>query len=88
MTLNNQDYILLDVRTNSEYQQSHLDGAINFDYYEMLNGKLPNIDKNKIVKVYCLSGVRASAATDLLIKNGYKNAISIGGLDSANSIML
>lgn len=63
------DYVIIDVRTATEYQQSHVIGAINIPYDE-LDSK-SNLDKNKIIFVYCKSGNRSSIAFNILTNLGY-----------------
>ena len=75
--LDNKDSIaLIDVRTNQEYQDYHLEGALNIQLEEIDNYK---INKNKIVYLYCRSGRRSAIAEEIYKSQGYK-AINIGGI--------
>ncbi len=67
---NEEDYIIVDVRTNDEYQTGHIKGAINIPYNEIHEGI--NLDKNKTIMVYCKSGKRSAIAYETLTKLGYK----------------
>ncbi|MDR0287550.1 MAG: rhodanese-like domain-containing protein, partial [Clostridiales bacterium] len=76
-----QPYILLDVRTVSEYNEKRINGAISIPVDEIdkkANSELP--DKSALIMVYCLSGVRSSSAAKLLISKGYTNIYDIGGI--------
>lgn len=64
------EYIIIDVRTKVEYEESHIKNAINIPYDEI--NKDSNIDKNKIVFVYCRSGARSKKAYDTLKELGYE----------------
>ncbi len=64
-----QDYIILDVRTKEEYQASHLKEAINIPYDEIT--KDTKLDQNKYILVYCYSGNRSKIASDTLKEMGY-----------------
>ena len=75
------NYVLIDVRTESEYNELHIKDSINIPY-DQINDK--DIDKSKIVLVYCASGKRSKFAYDELSKLGYK----VYDLGSINSIDL
>jgi len=75
------EYILLDVRSPSEYKQKHINGAKLIPAAELntrVTTELP--DKHIPVLVYCQSGTRASRAVKTLREMGYTNALSIGGI--------
>lgn len=76
------DYIILDVRTKEEYVEKHIVDSILIPYDE-ISAKTINIDKNKIILVYCRSGRRASTAVEKLKDLGY-TAYNIGGIDNIN----
>ena len=51
---------------------------------EEINQKINKVikDKNKIIIVYCLKGIRSEAASDMLKRLGYQNIYNIqGGID-------
>ena len=79
----NLDAILLDVRSLQEFNEGHLNGAINIPLYELescCECKLK--DKQKIIIVYCQSGIRSKKAVKILYKNGFKNLYQLtNGLD-------
>lgn len=72
------NYIIVDVRTNEEYASSHIVGAINIPYDE-INENI-NLDKNKKILVYCQSGNRSQKAFVSLINMGY-DVFNMGGID-------
>ena len=79
----NTNAILLDVRSPQEYKEGYLNGAINIPLYELeicCDCKLK--DKERIIVVYCQSGIRSKKAIKILKKNGFKNLYNLkGGLD-------
>ena len=79
----NSDVVLLDVRSKQEFREGHLNNAINIPLYELefcCNDKLE--DKNKIIVVYCQSGIRSRKAVKILSKNGFRNLYNLkNGLD-------
>ena len=77
----NENYIILDVRTQAEYNQGHIPNAIcipNETIDENVLNKLP--DKNQMILVYCRSGNRSKQAAEKLKKLGYTNLIEFGGI--------
>lgn len=77
----NENYIILDVRTLEEYNQGHIPNAIcipNETIDESVVNKLP--DKNQMILVYCRSGNRSKQAAEKLKKLGYTNLIEFGGI--------
>ena len=75
------NYILLDVRTKEEYDESHLKGAINIPYDEI--DENTNLDKTKKIMVYCKSGTRSNKAFNTLISLGY-DAYDMGAFENIN----
>jgi len=63
------EFVILDVRTQSEYEESHLKGAISLPYDEITEERVP--DKSKLYFVYCKSGNRSKIAYNTLKKLGY-----------------
>lgn len=80
MIKNYSNVILLDVRSHQEYEEGHLNGAINIPTYELYRNA-PKILKNKeeIIIAYCTVGVRSKNAIDILRKMGYKNLYHLEG---------
>lgn len=77
---NNAQVVLLDVRSAKEYNEGHIDGAINISY-DNIADNLSKLEKykNSTVVVYCRSGRRAGIAEELLSKNGFKNLRHLTG---------
>lgn len=71
---NNDDILILDVRTDEEFEDGHIDGAIlipanklPFRYEEILDYE------DKPVLVYCQTGGRSPMATNFLEENGFSD---------------
>lgn len=74
--------ILLDVRTEEEYNEGHIPQSVNIPLHE-LNRILNYINnKNTPVFVHCLSGARSAQAAAALKRMGYTNIKNIGGISS------
>ena len=74
-------YILLDVRTQEEYDESHIPGAVlipNTEIEDRAGEELP--DKEQLILVYCRSGNRSKKAAEILVKLGYTNSREFGGI--------
>lgn len=71
--------IIIDVRTEEEYNERHIDRAINIPVDNIKNIK---IKKNKTIVVYCRSGVRSKKAYDILVSMGYTDVHDLGGIDN------
>ena len=76
----NHNIVLLDVRSKEEYNDGHVEGAINIshDAIEENIALLEQYKSEKIV-VYCRSGRRAGLAIDILTQNGFSNIQHLTG---------
>jgi rhodanese-related sulfurtransferase len=76
-----ENYIIIDARTQEEYDAGHIPGAILIPEYEIATraeSELPN--KNQLILVYCRSGRRSKIASEELVKLGYTNVKEFGGI--------
>lgn len=75
------DVIILDVRTQEEYDSGHIKNAILLPDHE-IKEKTGSIiaDKSQTVLVYCRTGIRSEAAAKELIRMGYTNVFDFGGI--------
>lgn len=74
-----EDIVIIDVRTENEYNAGHLEEAINIPV-----GNIESIDINKDVRivVYCRSGSRSATAASKLIELGYEKVYDMGGIQN------
>ena len=74
-------YIILDVRTQEEYDQGHIPGAIVISHEEIAE-KAEEVltNKNQLILVYCRSGRRSKLAAEILVELGYTNIKEFGGI--------
>ena len=76
-----ESYILLDVRTQEEYDAEHIEGAILIPDYEIeIKAESILTDKNALILVYCRSGRRSKNAASQLVTLGYTNIKEFGGI--------
>ena len=75
---------IIDVRSPQEFEEGHIDDAINIPLYEINSNFVKIInDKNQEIVLYCLSGQRSKNAYKKLIKLGYSNVFNLyGGLEN------
>lgn len=78
-----QGAILIDVRSNQEYREGHLQGAINIPEFEIIDRVQREIPKkNQLIILYCQYGGRSKNAILNMKKMGYTNIYNLyGGLD-------
>lgn len=79
-----QGAILIDVRSNQEYKEGHIQGAINIPEFEIINRVQKEISKkNQLIVLYCQYGGRSRNAMKIMKKMGYTNIYNLyGGLES------
>ena len=72
---------VLDVRTPGEYKSGHIANALLADWNDPseFERRIPYVDKNKPVYVYCLAGGRSAAAAAQMRKLGYENVYELKG---------
>jgi rhodanese-related sulfurtransferase len=75
-----EQFLLVDVREESEYAKDHLPGAIHLGkgiIERDIEERVP--DPNALMILYCGGGFRSALAADNLQKMGYQNVISMDG---------
>ena len=77
---NEEDVIILDVRTQEEYDSGHIKNAVCLPNEDILSE--PDIlpDKGQQILVYCRSGNRSKQAAQKLADMGYENVLEFGGI--------
>jgi len=78
MLKKNTDIILLDVRSNQEYKEDHLENSVNIPLFNLEKEMTHMLkDKTKTIIVYCTSGARSKTAKDVLERAGYKDVYNL-----------
>lgn len=77
-----EEYIVLDVREQNEFDEGHIPSAILIPYTDIESraGELLP-DKDKQILVYCRSGRRSKIAAEKLAELGYTNVKEFGGIN-------
>jgi rhodanese-related sulfurtransferase len=78
----NSNFIIIDVRTAGEFSGGHLPSAVNMDYYSSdFKSNIGKLDRNKDYLVYCQTGIRSTAATQIMADLDFVNVDNlIGGI--------
>ena len=81
MEMISDDIIILDVRTQEEYNEGHVRNAVLLPHNEIAESSEAILtDKNKTILVYCRSGGRSRLAAEELIELGYTKVYDFGGI--------
>ena len=85
MMAEQEDYVILDVRTPEEYAERHIAGAVNLPNEEIGTEPIEELpDLDQLILVYCRSGNRSKQASEKLVKLGYTNVYEFGGINDWN----
>jgi phage shock protein E len=72
--------VILDVRTQREYEYGHLEGAIVVDIYQRdFRDKISKLDKSKTYYVYCKTGIRSRNAVAYMRQVGFEKVCDLKG---------
>ena len=83
MMADQDDYIIVDVRRQDEYDEGHIPGAVLIPN-ESIESTHPEAlpDLNQTILVYCRSGNRSKQASEKLANMGYTNVFDFGGINT------
>ena len=77
--------VVLDVRSDDEYEDGHIDGAKHFFLPRIIRGELPEIDRDTEITIVCGTGYRSMIAAALLENAGYERVRDLdGGMEAWN----
>ena len=76
----NKNFILIDVREDSEWQQGHLPKALHISKGILERDIEKHVDnRDTHIVLYCGGGYRSALAADSLQNMGYQNVLSMAG---------
>ena len=76
----NDELVILDVSTPDEYQDLHLEGAVNVSLLSRLfKARLDIMDRDKTYVIYCKVGVRSKVAMKIMKALGFMTVYNITG---------
>jgi hydroxyacylglutathione hydrolase len=79
--------LVVDVRTEKEWRESHIEDAVNFPL-SRLRERLEELPPSRALVVHCASGYRASIAASLVRQAGADVAVLVGGIAAWESALL
>lgn len=72
--------VLLDVRMPQEFEQGHIEGAVNINFFDPnFKNQLLELDKSKKYYVYCKNDSRSERAAEFLLQNDYPEVVVLKG---------
>ena len=77
---NEENYYIIDVRTEQEYYEGFIEGAVLIPVQELEN-MLEKLPQDKPIIIYCRSGNRSRKAAEILVRNGFKMVYDMGGIN-------
>lgn len=83
---NNKSAVLLDVRTQEEYDAMHIDGSKNIPLQSLEKIRFEVANYSTPLYVYCHSGARSARAAKKLRQMGYTNVTDVGGITDYKEI--
>ncbi|GAA0861601.1 rhodanese-like domain-containing protein [Paraclostridium tenue] len=76
--IKDKDTLLIDIRTEEEFDEKNIDGATNIPLQNLMHDIDDIIDyKDKKVIIYCRSGHRSIIACNLLEMEGFKHIYNL-----------
>ena len=83
--IDNKEVFLLDVRTQDEFDEGYIEGAILIPDYELAS-RLDEVPEDAKILVYCRSGRRSVDASNILVDAGYTDVYNmLGGINEWRS---
>ena len=81
MIANNQQTVVLDVRSVPEFNDGHIDGSVNMPINPMADflTAISGLDRNATIVVVCGVGARSRQAADVLVTQGFTNVYNLTG---------
>lgn len=85
LTDSGEDFILVDIRKESEYEENHFDGAVNI-IRRRVRKERETLEPSKRIVLYCGSGFDSLNSAFMLRQSGFPKAQSLkGGIDGYNT---
>ena len=74
----NEPYQLIDARVKVQYEDGHIENAINLPHSQIRN-ELNQLDKEVVTVTYCNKGVTGNAAQNILLNHGFREVYNLSG---------
>jgi len=77
---NNPDFVILDVRTPEEFNEGHVENAVNLNFNsDTFRDGLDQLDRDKTYLIYCRSGNRSGRALEVMIALDFREVYDMSG---------
>jgi rhodanese-related sulfurtransferase len=74
----NPDFIIIDVRTPEEFNDGHIENALNIDFRsDNFSSEIDKLDRDNTYLVYCKSGGRSRGAVDMMLQMDFKEVYNL-----------
>ncbi len=71
--LNNESFMIIDLRTPQEFDAGHLNNAVNLDFFSSeFENTLKKLNRDRTYLIYCKSGGRSTKAYSKMVQLGFK----------------
>lgn len=87
-TVAEQNFVYVDVRTDEEWAEWHIDWAIHLTLADVEAGKTEILPKDTELRVYCRSGRRSAQAIEALKKQGFTNLVNAWGMKDVKDVTI
>jgi hydroxyacylglutathione hydrolase len=71
------DLLVLDVRDDDEFAESHIPGSIHLPYGE-LPGRQSELPRDRMIAAICSGGKRSGLAASILQREGFEHLLHVG----------
>ena len=78
MVTGSEKFVLLDVRAPMEFEDGHVEGAVNIPVAD-LRERYTELRKEDAIALICSSGNRSSLGVSILRRHGFKNLFNVAG---------
>ena len=86
-SLNTYSMVVIDVRTQEEFNDSHIQESLHIEWQGILSIEDKTIPKDEAIYLYCRSGNRSGKAAKILIESGYTNITNAGSITDASKLL-
>ncbi len=79
--MENEDFIILDLRTSNEFLIGHLQNSRNLNFYAKdFRSDLNKLDKTKMYLIYCRTGFRSGVSLKIMEELNFQTVYDMGGI--------
>lgn len=81
--MRDESLVLLDVRSQSEWNTAHVPGASHLTLAAIASGNVPTLGHESMIALICGTGYRSAFAASLLAREGFRTVVNVtGGMEA------